>query len=134
MIRTSIQLRFNDFDLGGHVHNAAYLHYFETARIGFFKTELGENWDWRKDGLILKKNTIEYHVPIFIEDQIQVEVECSHVGSKSFTLTYAVKNNKNQLMAQGASLVVTFDYTKQSTVEIPLNMRLALEKHLVVVK
>ena len=41
MIAAEIQIRFGDCDIAGHVHNAAYLHYFESARIQFFVTELG---------------------------------------------------------------------------------------------
>lgn len=131
MIATPIQIRFNDCDMGGHVHNAAYLHYFETARIGFFVSKFGRNWDWKKDGLIIKKNTIEYHIPTFIEDEIRVEVSCNHIGTKSFTLTYSVLDAKNNLKAYGESVVVCFDYQQQSTTPIPSDMKELLEKHLV---
>lgn len=131
MIATKIQLRFSDFDMGGHVHNAAYLNYFESARIGFFISGFGPDWDWKKDGLILKKNTVEYHIPTFIEDEIRVEVSCNHIGSKSFTLTYAVLDAKNNLKAYGESVVVSFDYTQQTTVNIPEKMRNLLAQHLV---
>ena len=131
MIATPIQIRFNDCDMGGHVHNAAYLHYFETARIGFFVSGFGRDWDWKKHGLILKKNTIEYHIPTFIEDEIRVEVSCNHIGSKSFTLTYSVLDAKNNLKAYGESVVVCFDYHKQSTTSIPLEMLNLLQEHLI---
>ncbi len=131
MISTLIQIRFNDCDMGGHVHNAAYLHYFESARIGFFHTGLKGNWDWKKDGLIIKKNTIEYHIPTFIEDNIHVEVNCNHIGSKSFTLIYHVIDDKQQLKAYGESVVVSFDYTKNKPVEIPAAIRLVLKEHFV---
>lgn len=133
MISTKIQLRFNDFDMGGHVHNAAYLHYFESARIGFFVQTIGQAWDWKKHGLIIKKNVIEYVSPTFIEDEIHVEVACSNIGTKSFTLAYAVKDAKNQLKAHGESVVVSFDYTQQQTIEIPEIMRKGLETHLIAV-
>ncbi|NOQ75656.1 MAG: hypothetical protein GQ574_26855 [Crocinitomix sp.] len=131
MITTKIQLRFSDFDMGGHVHNAAYLNYFESARIGFFMTGFGQNWDWKKDGLILKKNTIEYHIPTFIENEIRVEVSCNHIGSKSFTLTYSVLDAENKLKAYGESVVVSFDYNQQKTVNITDKMRKLLSEHLI---
>lgn len=130
MITTPIQIRFNDCDMGGHVHNAAYLHYFEIARIGFFISEFGRNWDWKKNGLIIKKNTIEYHIPTFIEDEIRVAVSCNHIGSKSFTLTYSVLDANNNLKAYGESVVVCFDYRQQSTTLIPSDMKELLETHL----
>tara|TARA_B110000037_G_scaffold222406_1_gene297144 strand:- start:72538 stop:72933 length:396 start_codon:yes stop_codon:yes gene_type:complete len=129
MISTKIQLRFSDFDMGGHVHNAAYLNYFESARIGFFMKELGNDWDWKKDGLILKKNTIEYNIPTFIEDEIRVEVSCNHIGSKSFTLTYSVLDGKKNLKAYGESIVVSFDYSTNKTIAIPKKILTVLEAH-----
>lgn len=129
MIKTKIQLRFSDFDMGGHVHNAAYLNYFESARIGFFMAGFGKEWDWRKDGLIIKKNTIEYNIPTFIEDEIRVEVSCNHIGSKSFTLTYSVLDAKDNLKAYGESVIVCFDYTLNKTVSITEKMLKILEAH-----
>jgi acyl-CoA thioester hydrolase len=131
MISTPIQLRFSDFDMGGHVHNAAYLNYFESARIGFFLADLGEDWDWKKEGLIIKKNTIQYEAPIFIEDKIRVQVTCNRIGSSSFSLFYEVKDVKDYLKAFGESTVVCFDYHQQNTIEIPSKMRTILEKHLI---
>lgn len=131
MIKTDIQIRFADCDMAGHVHNAAYLHYFESARINFFMQGLGKKWNWKKHGLILKKNTIAYHMPTFIEDKINVEVNCTHIGTKSFTLAYAVKNEANHLKAYGESVVVCFDYEQQTTVPIPAVMKTFLELQLI---
>jgi acyl-CoA thioester hydrolase len=131
MISTKIQLRFSDFDMGGHVHNAAYLNYFESARIGFFIKGLGNDWDWKKDGLILKKNTVEYNIPTFIEDEIRVEVSCNHIGSKSFTLTYSVLDGNDNLKAYGESIVVSFDYSTNKTIAIPEKILKVLQAHLV---
>lgn len=130
MISTPVQLRFGDFDMANHVHNAAYLHYFETARIHFFTSELGENWDWRKEGIILKKNLIDYHVPIRIEDKIQVEVRTTHIGTKSFTLSYTIVSENEERMTYGESVLVCFNHHDGHTIEIPHQIREVLEKHL----
>ena len=58
MISTPIQIRYSDFDMGGHVHNAVYLNYFETGRVAFFLAGFGQNCDWKKEGLIIKKNVV----------------------------------------------------------------------------
>jgi acyl-CoA thioester hydrolase len=60
-----IQIRFSDCDMMGHVNNAVYLNYFELTRIYYFRELLGKDWDWRKNGIILRKNEIEYFVPVF---------------------------------------------------------------------
>ena len=131
MTQTTIQIRFNDCDMGGHVHNAAYLHYFETGRIHFFQQSLGKEWNWKKEGLILRKNTVEYHLPTYLEDQITIHVGCNHIGDKSFTLFYEVRNQDKILKTSGESLVVCFDYMEQKTISIPEKIREALNKHFV---
>jgi len=131
MISTKIQIRFADGDLGGHVHNAAYLHYFESARINFFIQDLGENWDWKKFGFIVKKNTIEYQIPVYIMDKIQVDVNCIHIGDKSFTLSYHVIDNKGLLKTYGESVIVCFDYIQNKTITIPGEVKKILESHFV---
>ncbi len=129
MITTPIQIRFSDCDMGGHVHNVVYLNYFEIARIGFFISALSKEWNWKKNGIIVKKNTIEYHIPTVIEDEIKVGVACNHIGNKSFTLTYEVKDSKNNLKASGESLIVCYDYTKQKTASLTSEMEQLLKAH-----
>lgn len=129
MIATKIQIRFADVDAGGHVHNAAYLHYFESARIGFFFSGLGQDWDWKKFGFIVKKNIVEYNQPVYLQDQLSVEVNCIHIGEKSFTLSYHVVDNKKGLMAYGESIIVCLNYLENKTITIPDAVKKVLTEH-----
>lgn len=129
MITTKIQIRFADIDVGGHVHNAAYLHYFESARVAFFVQGLGTSWDWKTFGFIVKRNTVEYHSPVLLTDQIRVEVNSIHIGGKSFTLSYHILDAENKLKAYGESVIVCFDYYQQSTIAIPLPVLEILRSH-----
>ncbi len=130
MISLKIQIRFGDCDLAGHVHNAAYLHYFESARINFFVSELGEEWDWKRNGLILKKNSVDYKIPTQLSDKIEVEVRTTQIGIKSFTFSYSVLDENNREKAYGESVIVCFDYEKEESIPIPEKLRTALKKHL----
>ena len=130
MINVPLQLRFADCDLAGHIHNAVYFHYFETGRMQFFVQQLGENWDWKKKGIILKKNSITYHEPSYLEDNLSVNVFCEHIGTKSFTLAYQVIDGNKKCKAEGSSVLVCIDYTKNSLIEIPEKFKEILQKHL----
>lgn len=129
MIKVPVQVRFADCDIAGHIHNAVYLHYFETARMQFFVSQLGTDWDWKKNGVILKKNTVLYHSPGQLTDQISVEVICTHVGTSSFTLAYRVLNQDKVLRADGESIMVCFDYHKEQKEMIPEAFKQILLKH-----
>lgn len=131
MISTPIQIRFSDCDMLKHVNNAVYLNYFETARISFFKQEL-PNWDWTKQGIILLKNIVEYKIPLFLTDNCVVEIECSHIGTKSFTFTYKVQVEKDKNVITktiGESILVCYDFTQEETINLPTELRNALQKH-----
>ncbi|UKN02772.1 acyl-CoA thioesterase [Paracrocinitomix mangrovi] len=129
MIKVPIQVRFADCDIAGHIHNAVYLHYFESARMHFFVSQLGMEWDWRKNGIILKKNEVIYHSPGQLQDQLIAEVGCSHLGNSSFTLYYKIINQDGILRAEGSSVIVCMDYINGTTQAIPTEMLTALKAH-----
>jgi acyl-CoA thioester hydrolase len=55
-IKTKLQVRFNDLDMAGHVHNSEYLNYFEIGRIDFFNQVIAKDWDWKKQGILVARN------------------------------------------------------------------------------
>lgn len=131
MTTTPIQIRFSDVDLGKHVHNAAYLQYFELGRMDLFRAFMEKDHDWMRVGLILARNEIDYRLPVHLSDKISVETRCIRIGSKSFDLGYAVfseKEGKRRLHAEGRSVMVCFDYTSQRSMPLPGQWRDALEQ------
>ncbi|MCE3296492.1 MAG: hypothetical protein K0R65_2206 [Crocinitomicaceae bacterium] len=121
-----IQIRFSDIDLMGHVNNAIYLNYFESARMQCLVSMLGK-WDWYANGIILKTNEIEYIAPVFLEDKAKVTVSVEHLGQKSFTLGYALHVN-GELKTKGRSVLVSFNFKENRTQELHPDFRAALEK------
>ncbi|MFN8699272.1 MAG: acyl-CoA thioesterase [Flavobacteriales bacterium] len=117
-----IDIRFADIDALGHVNNATYFTYFEQARIHFFRELIGREWNWDETGILVAHNEIDYLRPIVFRDEVLVYIGCSHVGSKSFTLTYTLVKETSQgeeVMAKGASVLVCVDHRSKSTRPIP---------------
>ena len=118
---TKIEIRFSDIDMAGHVHNGKYLCYFEQGRMDFLSKLTGNNWNWRKKGLILGRNEIDYLVPIYLKDEVYVKTTCDHVGNKSFTLAYQVvklKDKKEIVCTKGRSILICMDYEINDSVPI----------------
>jgi acyl-CoA thioester hydrolase len=122
-----IQVRFADLDVLGHVNNAIYLSYFEMARVHYFKELLGESWDWKKNGLLLVRNEVDYLAPIFLHQKPLISMYLVDIGNKSFKLRYEI-HIENKLHTIGFSTLVCFDATKNITVSIPIEWKLSLEK------
>ena len=119
--KTKIEIRFSDIDMAGHVHNGKYLCFFEKGRMDFLSKLTGENWNWRKKGLILGRNEVDYLVPIYLKDEVYVKTSCDHVGNKSFTLAYQVvkiKDKKEILCTKGRSILICMDYEINDSVPI----------------
>lgn len=130
-ILTPLQVRFSDVDLGRHVHNAAYLQYFELGRMDLLRQVVGPDHDWVRSGLILARNEVDYRLPIHLADQVTVETRCIKLGTKSFNLGYTIfsaGNGGRRIHAEGISVMVCFDYVKQQSMPLPDAWRAALEQ------
>jgi acyl-CoA thioester hydrolase len=122
-----LQVRFSDCDMMQHVNNAIYLNYFEEARIHYFRQLVGIDWDWKKNGVLLRKNELEYLKPVFLNDPVTIEVFLKHVGDKSFTLAYEVKV-LGELRTTGTSVLVCYDSVIKTSIPIPSRMKEGLHR------
>ena len=126
-VTTPIQLRFSDADLARHVHNADYLQYFELGRMDLLRRFMEKDHDWVTMGLILARNEVDYRMPIHLADEVHIQTWCGKIGSKSFDLHYEVLNLKSgKKHAEGRSVMVCFDYSKQASIALPEQWRTAL--------
>lgn len=117
---TTIQLRWKDIDQFGHVNNAVYLTYFETARY-YYNRDVNQ-WDWNQDQYIIASIKVDYLRPIFYPGDIMVYLRIGDIGDKSFVFHYAItfeKNGIEKLAATGQSTQVFYDIRNQKTIPIP---------------
>ena len=114
----------------GHVNNAVYLNYFETARMHYFNQILGKDWNWNVDGIILMRNELDYLKPLLLRDQAIITISVLKIGTKSFELGYDLKVNEVSY-TRGKSILVCFNYTEQKSCEIPSKLRSKLQELIV---
>lgn len=122
-----IQIRFSDCDMMGHVNNACYLNYFELARLHYFGQLLDKKWDWQKQGIILKKNEVEYIKPLYLADEPLIYLFLEHIGTTSFTLAYEL-HVEGKVRTKGSSVIVCYDFSMGETVAVYADLKTALEK------
>ncbi|MEN8929172.1 MAG: thioesterase family protein [Flavobacteriales bacterium] len=129
-IQTKLQVRFNDLDMAGHVHNSMYLNYFEIGRIDFFNQVIDATWDWREKGILVARNEVDYIKPTHFYDNIFVETTCEDIGKKSLTLSYQIFSDKEgvkHLCAKGRSILVCFDFKTNKSVDVFEEWKKSLE-------
>ncbi len=118
--KTVIETRFADFDMMGHVNNAVYFTYMEIARAKYWNHAI--QWDWKKTGVVSAQATLDYILPVFIEDKISMYVRTSRIGKSSFDLEYLLVklvNGQEQVCNKGKTTCVAFDYASKSSFPIP---------------
>ncbi len=114
-----IELRFRDIDMLGHVNNAVYITFLETARMVYMR-QLGT---WVNRPVILLAHTeIDYLRPIVLGERVDVLLRVSRVGKKSFDLEYEVRAN-GELSAKAKTVQVWFDHVLQQSVLVPIEAR-----------
>lgn len=128
--QTKLQVRFNDLDMAGHVHNSEYLNYFEIGRIDFFNKIIASDWDWKEKGILVARNEVDYVQATHFYDNLFVETTCEDLGKKSVTLEYKIFKEKDGvkiLCTKGRSILVCFDFNTNQSVEVFPEWRKSLE-------
>jgi acyl-CoA thioester hydrolase len=120
--KATIQIRFADTDMLGHVNNANYLTYMELARMSYFNEVVGDVVDWNKEGVILAKATIDYRRPIYLTDTLFIYLTVDHISSKSFNFSYKFvveKEGEETTCSEGSTIMVCFDYQENKSIVMP---------------
>jgi acyl-CoA thioester hydrolase len=99
---TEVSVRFAETDAQGVAHNAAYLVWFEVARVAFLARHAGGYQSLRDRGL--EALTVEAHVrylaPVRFDDRVTVNTRCGDVRGARFRFEYALERN-GDLVADG---------------------------------
>lgn len=139
--RVEIQIRFQDVDAMNHVHHANYLAYAEHARLRYYDAVLGTtDTDWHsQNGLIMARTEVDFRKPLMLDDCAAIYTRCARLGTKSFELNWVLARSitssrdatagGEEIVAEGRTVIVCYDYATQSTVEIPAERRSLIERY-----
>ena len=112
----------------GHVNNATYLQYMETARVELAR-RLGQVRDGFRAGFIVASARCEFKKPIRDERRIAVSVWVSRIGDRSWDLDYSIRGPRKAEYAIGRTTQVAYDYKTKSAVQISGRLKKVLAKH-----
>jgi acyl-CoA thioester hydrolase len=113
---------FRDLDVLGHVNNAVYFTWFETARVRYMANLLGLG-DPATVPIILAETGCRFHAPGQWGDTVEVGCGISRFGGKSFDMIYRVATASDRLLATGTSVLVYYDYASQRSIAVPDDFR-----------
>jgi acyl-CoA thioester hydrolase len=123
-----LEVRFRDLDALGHVNNAVYLTYFESARMAYWMHVNGQT-DLSGVNMILARAEVDYRSQVGYRDQLEVGVRCASIKRSSFVLEQAiVERTSGRLVAQARKVLVHYDYAEGRTKALTEDQRQLLMK------
>ena len=118
-----VEVRFRDLDALGHVNNAVFLTYLESARIAYW-LELRGSTDLADMDMILARVEIDYRSQAGYRDNLEVGVRVSSFGRSSVTMELRiVERGTQRLVAESRNVMVYFDYAANRSLPIPGELR-----------
>ena len=101
----------------GHVNNAVFLTYVESARVAFLE-HLGAATTLDEMAIIVARVEIDFRAPVRLGQEVEVGVRATRFGTKSFDLDYELTVD-GEIVAEARSVQVAYDYGRREPVAIP---------------
>ena len=100
---TAVRVRFADTDAQGIAHNAAYLVWFEVARVEYLRAFAGGYQALRETGIeaLVLESHCRYATPARFDDVLHVHSRCVGLRGARFRYEYAVVRDDGVLVAEG---------------------------------
>ena len=118
-----VQVRFRDLDALGHVNNAVYLTYLESARLAYWLQVTGLR-DLAAMNVILARAEVDYRSPVAFGDQLEIGVRCTSIRRSSLILEQAVvETGSGRLVAEARKTLVHYDYAAGRSSAVPDDLR-----------
>ena len=115
---TEVELRFADLDAYGHVNNATYFTFLETARVKLFRESF---IDFMKQGLlfVVARAECDFKRPITLDDRLMVHLKLVPKGRTSFLVEYQLDNGSDKLFALAKTVMVALNQETGSPTALP---------------
>jgi acyl-CoA thioester hydrolase len=114
---------FSDTDAQGIVYYGRYNPYFDLARVEYLRS-LGLLHHDGPGAFVMRANDVEYFAPAVFDDEIEVFVRVSRVGSTSVTFQFAAyRKRDNVLMVTAHQTLVYVDLAERKKCAMPNEFR-----------
>jgi acyl-CoA thioester hydrolase len=125
---TRIEVRFGDMDAMGHVNNAMYQTYIETARVRYMEAlGLWQDRETAQIGPIVARIAIDFKLPVHMRDGVvDIYSRGVRLGTKSYEMEHILLRTRDGVTAVAAlaqSVLVAYDYAANTSVVIPDHWR-----------
>ena len=128
MKRTSIEIRFTDVDIQGHVNHTAFVEWIAHARVKLIDEKVNQydHTIWKNNikdegpelDHVLVNLDVNFHKEIFYPGTVEVRGKILNVGNKSVTTEFFIYNG-DEVVAEAQCINVFFRISDKKSVDIP---------------
>ena len=120
MFETHIAVRWGDMDAMGHVNNAAYFRYMETARIDWFRS-IGCVPDAQGEGPVIVNAFCNFYRQFEYPDEVLLKMYVSDPGRTTFESWATMEKvaEPGVVCAAGGATTIWVNFPQQKAVGLP---------------
>ncbi len=129
---TTLQVRFNETDLQGHVNFAWYLNYFDVALVNYLRALDYSYQQMLSDGfdMVYVDAHATYHASAYFDDNLRVHCRVGRIGNTSMRFDFHVlAESDERLIATGEITVVMIERDTQEKIAVPGRIRQAIRAY-----
>lgn len=124
----TIAVRWGDMDTMGHVNNAKYFTYCESARMSYFAAvRMNDHREHDRQGPALASATLNFRRQVHYPAVIEVATRVTDIGRSSFKMEYdLVLQGTDERVADGTGVIVWVDYGTGRSNPLPEGLKAAI--------
>ncbi|HTA84388.1 MAG TPA: acyl-CoA thioesterase [Bacteroidia bacterium] len=127
--KLNIRLDWSEMDMFGHINNVMFFKFIQASRVNYWEiSQFHKDYADKKVGPLLVSSSCQFRKPLFYPGNIVVEARVDFIKNSSMGIHHRILNDKGELAAEAQDVVVLFDFTKNTSVSIPQNIRLFIEE------
>ena len=126
-----ISVRWGDMDSMGHVNNAKYFTYCESARMSYFAAiRMYDHREGEKHGPALAAAHLNFRAQVRYPSELDVLTRVSEIGRSSFRMEYEiVYRDSRERVADGHGIIVWVDYGAGRSIPMPESLKQAIRQY-----
>ena len=120
-----VTVRWGDMDSMGHVNNAKYFTYCESARMSYFAAvRMNELREGERHGPALAAAHLNFRAQVRYPSDLEVETRVSEIGRSSFRMEYEIfYKGTDERVADGHGVIVWVDYGSGRSIPLPERLK-----------
>lgn len=125
-----VTVRWGDLDSMGHVNNAMYFTYCESARMTYFQAvRMHELRGGAHHGPALASANLNFRQQVHWPAELDVRTRVLNLSRSSFIMEYEiVRRGTDEIVADGSGVIVWVDYAVGRSIPLPEELKAEIRR------